>query len=65
MLSAVVHEVELGTQESPHFLRVKDDSEFGSGGITELWLRATQSSCAWFAGREGVSSPTEAEAGSK
>lgn len=46
MLSAVVHEVELGTQESPHFLRVKDDSEFGSGGITKLWLRATQSSCA-------------------
>lgn len=65
MLSAIVHEVELGTQESPHFLVVKDDSEFGSGGNTEVWLRATQSSCAWFAGWEEVSSPSEAEAGSK
>lgn len=64
-LSAVVHELELGTQESPHFLRVKDDSEFGSGGMTEFWLRATQSSWAWFAGLEWVSSPSEAEAGSK
>lgn len=65
MLSVVVCEVELGTQESSHFFRVKGDSDFGSGGITELWLRATQSSCAWFAGWEGVSSPSETEAGSK
>lgn len=35
MLSALAHEIQVRTQESPHFIRIKDDSEFGSGGIAE------------------------------